>query len=814
MTTLAQDLRYAARAFAKSPGFTAVVVVSIALGIAANTTVFSIVNSLMLTSAPVGDPDKLFMFNDGNSFSWPNFVDYRDQATGKVFEGVAGFFPLVPANVGGSGQPERVWGQAVTANYFGVARVKPVLGRGFLPEEDQVEGRNPVVVIGHALWQRRFGGDPRIIGRQVRLNGLPYTVVGVAPAGFTGSVKMITGEFWAPAAMAGTLMPDLFKEDHNLRNNRTSQWILINVRLKDGVSRAEATAAVNVIKNRIDDTYFKGDKERKNQRIRLTPSGRMPGMGQASALMAVLMVVVGLVLLIACANVANLMLARAAARRREIGIRLSIGAGRWRLVRQLLTESVALSLLGALAGFALAWVAARALSSFELPLPFPITFDFSPDWRVAFFTLGVALLAGVLFGLAPAVRSARTDLVSSLKDQGSGLGAVRRFGLRNALVVVQVSLSLVLLIGAGLFVRSLANASTIDLGMRTDNVLMLAFDPKLNSYTPERNRQFVAQLRDRVSALPGVQSVSFADSIPLSIGGVTFDLEANDGGNGTRKSNTDMYRVGRDYFRTMGIPMLRGRDFQARDGLNVTIINEKLAENLFPKQDPLGQTLKAEEKKIYQVIAVVKNAKSRTLGEETAACAYLPLEADPDQVMSFFGISILAKTGGNSAQYDRIIREQLAALDLNIAVVSSETMQQHVDKALLLPKCCAMLLGVFGLVGLALAAVGLYGVLSYVVRYRTREIGIRIAIGANQSGVLAMIARQGAALAAVGIAIGLSLSWMVTQFAATFLYGIGAHDGLTFIGVPLVLLAVAVVSIFGPARRASRVDPMTALRYE
>jgi predicted permease len=810
MRTLVQDLTYAARSFAKTPGFTAMVVLSIALGIAANTTVFSIVNGLLLSSARVGDPGSLYSLNEGNTISWPDFKDYRDQTTGKVFEGVAGFFPLVPANVGGRGEPERVWGQIVTANFFDVARVRPVLGRAFLPQEDQVDGRDAVVVLGHALWQRRFGGDPGIVGQTVVLNGMPYTVIGVAPPKFTGTVKMMTGEFWAPLSMYSKLVPDLIRD--NLKESRTGTWIMVNARLKGGVSRTQALAALNVIKSRIDDTYFKNDEGRRREKLKLTPSGAMGEMRDAVGLMAVLMVVVGLVLLIACANVANLMLARAAARRKEIGIRLSIGAGRGRLVRQLLTESVFLSAIGSLCGFTLAFAATTALSRIQLPLSLPISFDFTPDWRVLAFTAALSIVTGILFGFAPALRSARTDLVSSLKDQGSGLGRFRRFGLRNALVVVQVSLCLVLLICAGLFVRSLRNASSIDLGMKADNVIMMVFDPKLNNYTAERNKQFISQVRTRIAALPGVKAVSFVDTIPLSIGGVAFNLDATDPG-GKRGVNTDVYRVGRQYFEVLGQPLARGRDFQAGDGPLAAIVNEHLAAELFPKGNALGQTF-TSEKELYQIVGIVKNAKSRTLGEDPKNCVYFPLEAAPDRVMSFFGISVIAKTGANASQYTRAIRDQIQAMDPNLAVTGAETMQEHVDKALLLPRVCATLLGIFGLVGLALATVGLYGVLSYVVRARTREIGIRMALGANRQGVIGMVATQGLVLAGVGMAIGLGLAWAVSRFLATFLYGIDAHDAITFAGVPAVLFAIALAAILGPARRASRVAPMSALRYE
>lgn len=810
MRSFLQDLVYAARSFARSPGFTAVVVASISLGIAANSTVYSIVNSLVYASLPVKDPDRLYTMMDGRTISWPNFVDVRDQTTGKVFEGVAGFFPMIPANVGGSGQPERVWGQLATANYFRVAGVGMALGRDFLPEEDQTDGREPVVVLGHALWQRRFGADPAIVGRAIPINGRQYTVIGVAPVGFTGTIKMITGEFWAPVSMYTHLLPDFAKD--KVKEKRFAQWIMVNVRLRDGVSKEQAQAALGVLENRIAETYYKNDKNQRTRAWTLTRAGRMPKFGNAMGLMAVLMVVVGLVLLIACANVANLMLARAASRSREIGIRLSIGASRWRLVRQLLTESVLLALGGAVLGFLLAAFAASALSKFQLPVQFPLVFDFTPDWRVVLYTVAISVLTGVLFGLAPALRSVRTDLVSALKDSGSGFAASRRFGLRNALVVVQVALSLVLLIGAGLFVRSMQNASNIDLGMRTENVLMLGFDTKLNGYSNERQRQFLLELRERVEGLPGIRAVSFVDSVPLSVGGVNFDFETQSA-SGKKSANSDVYRVGRNYFATLGIPMLSGRDFESRDSDTALIVNEKLAAGLFPKGGAVGATVTADGR-TYQVAGVVRNAKSRTLGEEPRACAYFSLEGAPDKVMSFFGTSLLVKTGGKPERDERAVRDIITRLDPTLAVTSSETMREHVNKALLLPQVCAALLGVFGLIGLTLATVGLYGVLSYVVRARTREIGIRVALGAERKGVLGLVFRQGIALAGIGTVAGLGLAAAVTRFASAFLYGIGAHDLVTFVGVPLMLLLVAGIAIAAPASRAARIEPMKALRYE
>ena len=808
--TLLQDGRYGVRTLLKTPGFTAVIIISIALGMAANTTVFSIANGLFLGALPVQDPQRLVSFSEGRSdYSYPDYLDYRSQAA-QVFEGLSAHRSLVPASLGGAGEPERIWGELASGNYFSVVGVKPALGRAFLPEEDEAPGRNAVVVLSHALWRRRFGSEPGVLGRTVMLNGQRYTVVGVAPAGFQGTDRGVLPEFWAPLAMTEKLMPFLARLD--ARNQRNNSWLVLNARLKPGVSRAQALAAVNVVKNRLDDTWRKDQKRRRPALTLDAAGGLLDGLGKrAVGLMAVLTVVAGLVLLVACANVANLLLARATSRQKEIAIRAAIGAGRGRLVRQLLTESVLLALPGAAAGFLLAALAARALSRFELPLPVPMVFDFTPDLRVLAFTAGLSILTGLLFGLAPALRATRPDLVVALKSDSAVFGRVSPFGLRNALVVIQVALSLVLLAGAGLFLRSLQNASSIDTGLRPENVLLMAVDPGLHQYSPEKARQFVAQLRERVSALPGVRSVSFLDSVPLSLAGSSGDFRVEDG---ARRTNANIYNVGSSFFQTLGIPLLRGRDFTLKtDGQHTAIINETMARRLFPDQDPIGRQLLAG-KANYAVIGVARNSKSRTLGEAPAACAYLFLEPSPEKVLGFEGISIAVKTSVAPRALVRPLRDQIAALDPDLAIFNTKTMQEHVNKSLLLPQLCATLLGVFGAAGLTLAAVGLYGVLSYWVRRRTREIAIRVALGAEARSVLMVVLRQGLSLTAAGLVIGLAIVLALGRFAASLLYGISGTDSLTFAAVSVVLLAAALAAILVPARRAARVEPTTALRYE
>ena len=809
---LAKDLRYAFRTLSKSPGFATVIIVSIALGIGANATVFSIANGLLWGTLPVKDPGRLVMFNAGDSFSYPDYKDYRNQ-TSAVFEGVFAHFPLVPASVGGASEPERVWGQLVSGNYFALLGLNFTLGRPIRPEEDEVLGRDQVVVFSHNLWMRRFGGVPNILGRAVMLNGHPFTVVGVAPVGFSGTDHGLVSDFWVPLADAGQIMPDLTED--NPWEDRKGQWLVLDARSRPGVSLKQAAAALNLVKKRIDDTYRKDEKQHSPPIILSSTRGLVGGAEMpALGIMSVLMVVVLLVLMVACANVANLLLARAAGRQKEIAVRLAIGAGRWRLVRQLLTESILLALAGAAAGFVLAAAAARGLSRFQLPLPVPIVFDFNVDWRVVAFTAGLSLITALLFGLAPALRATRPDLVDALKNETSAFGNKARFGMRNVLVTVQVAFSLVLLAGAGLFLRSLQNASSIDIGFDPRNILLMTVDPKLHGYSHEKMEQFLAQLRKRGAALPGVRSVTYVDSLPLSIGGINFDFKTTGDKPGAEQSvNANVYDVGTRFFETMGIPVLRGRDFAQNDDKHVAIVNEIMARHLFGNSDPLGRRLN-EGNATYTVIGVVRSSKSRTLGEGPVNCAYLFLEAAPENVPSFFGISIAVKTSVKPTTLSRPVRDEIAKLDPDLAVSGVETMQEHIDKSLLLPQISATLLGIFGAVGLTLAAIGLYGVMSYSVRRRTREIGIRMALGGRPATVLAMVLRQGLAVTGIGLAIGLAIAVGIGRLSASLLYGISGTDLMTFLVVPTVLVAVALVAIMIPARRAGQVDPAVALRSE
>jgi len=813
MENLAHDIRYTIRTLLRAPGFSFVVILSIALAFAANATVFSVANGLLWGVLPVRDPGRMVMFSEGNSFSYPDYIDYRDQTTAIFAGGIAAHFPLIPASIGGRGEPERVWGQSVSGNFFPMLEVPMALGRPILPEDDTA-ARDHVVVLSNGLWRRRFGGDPDILNRGVALNGQHYTVVGVAPPGFYGVDRGIASEFWVPLAASEEILPDL-STSGSLTTARDNQWIMLDARLKPGVTRARALVLVNVVKKRLDDAWHKEDKT--HEKITLQTAGALIAGSETPAftLMAVLMIVVGLVLLVACANVANLLLARATGRQREIAIRLAVGAGRRQLVRQLLLESFLLALAGAGAGFLLAAVAAHAISRIQLPLPFPVAFDFNVDWRVGLFTLALSALTALAFGLIPALRASRPDLVGSLKDGPAGLGGSSRSRMRNALVIVQVSLSLVLLTTAGLFLRSLGNASSINIGFKPANLLIMSIDPKLQNYSHDKSVQFLAQLHDRVAALPGVRSVSFVGVVPLSVGGEADDF-AVDATQGHSAQNHIAFvdNVGAGYFETMGIPLLRGRGFTSHvDGASAAIINETMAAHLFPGQDPIGRTIRQGQTK-YTIVGIARDSKLRTIGEKPSDAVYLFLNAAPEKANSLFGTTILVRTSIDPRALASSVRDQVAALDPDMAVFNSETMQQHVDKSLLLPRISSLLLGIFGTIGLTLAAIGLYGVMSYSVRRRTREIGIRMALGAKRPAVLGMILRQGLVLTTIGLGIGLAIALALGRFTASLLYGTSGTDPLTFVTVSLVLIVAAAAAVLVPALRAAHVEPTTALRYE
>ena len=809
--SVVKDIYFAVRIFLKSPGLTLAVVFSIAVGIAANTTVFSIMNALRFGALPVREPDRLVSFGAGKAVSYPDYENYRDQT--RVFQGVSARYPLVPVSIGG-GEPERIWGQLVSGNYFEVLDLQPALGRGFLPEEDEVPDGSPVTLISDGLWRRRFGADRGILGKTVLFNNRQYTIVGIMPPGFTGEDRGLVSDFWVPLSMVGHLLPDLARDNPTIKSDVS--WLALTARLKPGVSREQAQMAVSVVQDRNEAQHRRGKRPRPP--VQLTDAGRLLGSAERfmNPLLAVLMAVASLVLLIACANVANILLARATGRRGEIGIRLALGATRTRLIRQLVTESLLFASLGALVGLWLASFATQAISQFRLPIPLPVRLDFTLDGRVLLFTATLTMLTGILFGTLPAFRATKTGAVAALTDDTGAFGKLRRFGLRQILVVPQIALSIILLVSASLFLKSLGNASSIDLGMRTDKLLLMAFDPKLHSYSIEQSRQFIRQLRERVTAMPGIDLMSFVDLVPLSIGSRSTRFSA-DGPTDDRnlEYQSDILAVGSSYFETMGIPLLRGRDFDSARDLErkVAIINNTMARRLFGDDDSLGRKIVSRED-TYEVIGIAGDTKSRTLGEEQRACMYEFVERDPSEVNPLLGITLVAKTSDDPKLMVENVRQQIHSLDPNLAVFNIKTMQEQVNEALLIPRLCAILLSVFGSIGLVVAMVGLYAVVSYSVRRRTKEIGIRMTLGEKQGELLRAILKQGMSLAGVGVAVGVCGAAAISRLFSSFLYGIRPTDPFTFVAVSLLLLLIAFLAILLPGVRASQVAPSIALRYE
>lgn len=812
MRNLTQDLRYACRALAQMPGLSLVIIFSIALGIAAVTTVFSVANGLLWAVLPAPDPGRLVMFSEGSSFSWPDYLDLRDQ-TNSIFEdGIAAYDPLIPASIGGAGSPERVWGQAVSGNYFAMLGLRMSGGRPLVAQED-AQGGSAVVVLGHGLWQRRFGGNAGILNHEVMLNGKPYTVVGVAPPGFEGMVRGIVAEFWVPLAMVETIQPDIAAAGM-IRNNRGDHWLMLNARLKPGVSRAAAQTAVQVAMRRLDQKYRPSEKHPRPVTLQTAGNLVAGSLTPATLLITVLMVIVCALLLVVCANVGNLLLARAAGRQKEIAIRMALGASRRRLMAQLLTESAMLAVFGGALGLLLAGGAARALSRFQVPIPLPIQFNFNVDHRVLAFAALLIPVTALLFGMVPALRATRPDIATVLKTGPTDSARGRRFGLRNTLVVVQMAVSVVLLVAAGLFLRSLHNAAAIEIGFKPDHILIAAVDPRIHGYSDAGTAAFLGQLRQRVSAIPGVQSVAYTDLVPLSIAETNNDFTADgSGGSSAQTANADVFTVSDGFFSTMGIQLRRGRDFHTQPELNSIILNEHLAARLFPKQDPIGRTI-SQGKTKYTVIGVAQDSKAGSIGEDPVNCVYLELGGPPSPSSSFFGTSMLVKTAAEPRRYEQPVRAAIAGLDGKMAVFNVETMDEHVSKSLLLPRVSSLLFGLFSAIGLSLAAIGLYAVMSYWVRGRVHEIGIRMAVGASAGTVLRMVFRQGLSMALIGLAIGMGLGLLLGRFAAKLLYGVSGTDVITYATVCATLVATAILAVIVPAMRAARVQPATALRQE
>jgi len=839
MKSFWQDLRYAVRMLLKSPAFTAIAVLSLALGIGANTSIFSFVNAVLLKPLPVTEPERLVsVFNSrrANPYdvsSYPDYVDYRDK--NEVFSGITAFsFAAVSLN--SDDQTEALPGLIVTGDYFDVLGVRAAMGRTFLPEEDRTPGAHPVAIIGYGLWQRRFAADRNIVGKQLLLNGQSFTVVGVAPANFNGTEAGQTKDIYLPMMMQAVVRPPSSGYSGEMNpdplSKRSHGWLNVIGRLKPGVTIEQAQAGIQTLAKQLEQAYPQTNRD-KTATLYPVSKGDPRQRGTLLSVAGLLMSVVGLVLLIACANVANLLLARASTRRREIGIRLALGASRGRLIRQLLTESMLLSALGGAVGLLLAVWMVDALRNYTPDNFFPFVFDFNLDARVLLFTLLLSVLTGLIFGIAPALQASNPDLVNALKDEAMmlpGKGSRRHFSLRNLLVVAQVALSLVLLIGAGLFLRSLQHAQQIDPGFNPENALVMRLNTNLLRYTKPQGQEFYRQVIERIEALPGVQSATLTSAPPLngSRHQTSVVVEGQEGGDSSsatssagagaiaesRRNTTLTSSIGLRYFETLQIPLLRGREFttQDREGApGVAVVNETFVKRYLAGQDPIGKRIRLSGAKDpwLEVVGLARDSKYLTLGEAPAPFVYQPIAQRYES-----GVSLIMHTKTDPTNFLAPVRREVQAIEKNLPITDIRPMTELLGNSLYAARMGAGLLGVFGLLALLLAAVGLYGVMAYSVTRRTREIGIRMALGAQKSDVLRLVLYEGMALVGVGILLGLLGAFALTRLLASFLYGVSTTDPSTFISIAVFLAAVALLASFIPARRASKVDPMIALRYE
>ena len=815
-----KDIAYGIRMLTKNPGVSLVAVITLGLGIGANTAIFSAVNAFLMRPLPVTRANELIRPMEvtedrelTDEMSYPDFLNYREQSTS--FVGLAAE-DMVQVALDTDNQNDVIWGQVVSASYFDVLEVKPVLGRTFMPDEDKSIGANAVVVLGHSLWQQRFGSDPNIAGKTVRLNNRPYEVIGVAPDYFTGTKFALALDFWTPISMAEDIRrsPDLLVD-------RGSHWMNVVGRLKPGVTLEQASAEMSAIAVRLNEAYPNDRASSTRATVMNEVEGRFEDMGGVfRSGGAIAMAISGLILLIACANVANLMLARAAARRKEIGIRLALGANRVRLIRQLLTESLLLAVMGGGLGLLLALWVTDLMQGFVPVLEYTIVKDFfAVDSRALLFTLVVSLATGLVFGLAPAWQSSNPDVVPVLK----GLVEVqhrKRFGkftLRNGLVVAQVALSLVVLVCGGLFIKSFRQAQTMDPGFNNPNGLIVSLNPSLVGYDNEQSRNFYRQLLERTRALPGVEAASVTRMMPLgdssnSNGPVLKEGETLPRGSAGRTIMTNV--VGPGFFNTMQIPFVEGRDFDERDQpktQGVIVVNQKMAEMLWPGESAIGKRvfIGTESRDALEVIGVVKTGKYRALAEDPKPFFYYTMGQRRPA-----GMALVVRGSVDPRSLVGPIRGEVQALDRRVPVYAVKTMSEHMTYALWAPNMAASFSLAFGVLAVLLSAVGLYSVMAYVVSQRTREVGIRMALGADRSHVLKMITKQGMWLAGIGVGIGMVLSLALVRVLSSLLIGVSGYDPLIFVLVPLLLGSVAFVASYLPARRATKVNPLIALRYE
>jgi macrolide transport system ATP-binding/permease protein len=820
MPATVDDLRFAARTFSKNKGFTAIAVLSLALGIGANAAIFSLVDAVLLKPLPVAQPDRLVALytrdarNPGSlPLSYPNFLDLRS--------GCRSFSALVahrPVNLSLSGlpdgaEPEKLLGELVSGSYFETLGVRPALGRGFLPEEDEVPGARPVAVLTHSFWRRRFGADPAAVGKDVVLNGTRFSIVGVAPADFRGLNALAPPEVFLPVAMyeqAITTRPLKF-------NERRALHLFAAGRLKPGASLGQAQSEVDVLSAGLAREYPEANTGRSVELVPLVEATINPNLkGKYVLAGTLLMTVAGLVLLVACATVANLLLARAVSRRKEIAIRLSLGAARGRLVRQLLTESLVLAFAGGAAGLLVAVWGRDFLWSLRPPF-LPASLDLALDARVLGFTFGLSLATGILFGLLPALQSSRPEVVTALKNQAAPPLRGRRLGMlttRSLLVVAQVALSLLSLIGAALFIRSLLQAQRIDPGFKPEGLVTLSLDPGGRGYDAARGQELYRRVVEEVEQLPGIRRAAISGLAVLQPGGFQRTLVIE--GQEAAAEDSLLVRsnaVGTGYFETMGIPLRRGRGFtpgDSGDSRPVAMINETMVRRFWPGQEPIGRRFGFfGQDEVYEIVGVAADAKYTALGEEPLPYVYLPLLQSYPSAATLY-----ARATDDPAMALAAIRKRVRALDPSLPLTDAGPVSDALDRALWGPRVAAGLLLLFGLLALVLATMGLYGVISYAVQQGRRDIGIRVALGATKGDVLGLVLRQGVTLIALGLSLGLAAAALLTPRLPELLVGTSPSDPAAWAGAAAVLALVGLAATWVPARRAAGIDPALVLRQE
>jgi putative ABC transport system permease protein len=814
METLLQDIRYGIRMLAKNPGFTAIAVLTLALGIGANTAIFSVVNAELLRPLPFCEPSQLVRVASANarvhtvsgSVSYPDFADWRSQ--NHVFQNMAAYVDSSFA-LTGIEQPAHLAAATVSASMFDLLGVSPELGRGFSPEDD--EPHHHVVVLSHRLWKERFGGDPQIIGRVITLDNSAYTVVGVMPASFQYLLQRETPALWSSFSP----LRESTTDSPSMSDQRDAHFLRAIARMKPGVTLAEAQANMDVIAASLAKQYPDTNKyfgvHVVSEQEELTQSIRPA--------LFVMMVAVGLVLLIACVNVANLLLARATSRTREIAIRLALGAGRQRVVRQLLTESFLLALMAGALGLLLALWGSAALVRFS-PANLPRIAEIQMDGWVLAFTMGLSLATGMLFGLAPALQVSHANIVDALKEGALSSTAGRgRHALRSSLVIVQMAMALVLLVASGLLIRSLVHLQNVNPGFDPHNVMTSDVDLPDAKYTDAKKAQYFKDLMPQLNALPGVQSA--AGIYPLPMGGDEIRTSFQVDGHPVAKSeepHTSLRDITPDYFATMRIPILQGRDFRAQDEIAstpVVIINEALAHQAFPGENPIGKHIMPEvgqgasEPVMREVVGVVGNVKFRDLSDEWAPESYIP-----SAQISFGSLTLVVRTSQNAHSLAKPIAETVRSLDKDLPAYAPKTVEEYLNGTIAQPRFNTYLLGIFAAWAMLLTAVGLYGLIAYSVAQRTHELGIRMALGGQPRDMLRLIVGQGLRLAIFGVGIGLAAAFVLTHFLSSMLFGVSTADPISYLAVVTLLLVVVIVACYVPARRAMRVDPMVALRYE